>query len=86
MYLKQSVLNARVKAGGDDAKDFHALACKGVLIVDVTVVRSDAAGVPQGGSGLVARGVFGPREDVTPQELTFSQGLVKLGNQDLGSG
>ena len=96
MHLKQPVLNARVIAGGDDAPDFH---CKGVLIVAVAIVRGDAAGVPQGGCGLVLHGVLTPREDVAPQELTFSppredvapqeltfsQGLIKLGNQDLGS-
>ena len=34
-------------------------------------------------SGLVLHGVLSAREDVSPQELAFSQGFVKLGNQDL---
>ena len=58
---------------------FMRLRGKEVLNVAVAIVRGDAAGVPQGGSGLVALGVLG-------QELTFSQGLVKLSNQDRGSG
>ena len=83
MHLKQPLLNARVDAGGDDALDLHAFACKGVLTVSVAVVRSDAAGVPQRGSGQVTHGVFGARELATPQELEFEQCLVELGEQVL---
>ena len=39
MHLKQPVLNARVNAGGDDALDVHAHACKGVLFVTVIIFR-----------------------------------------------
>ena len=42
----------RVHAGGDDALNLHALACKGVLLVAVIIVGSDAPGVPQGVGGL----------------------------------
>ena len=81
MHLKQPVLNARVNAGGDDALDLHALACREVLLITVAIVRGDAPGVPQGGSGLVMHGVPSSRENVAPQELAFSQGLVKLSDQ-----
>ena len=63
-------MDARVHAGGDWGLDLQGLACQ-VLVVSITIVQSDAAGVPQGGSGLVAHGVVGPRENVAPQELTF---------------
>ena len=39
--LAQTVLNARVNAGGDDALDFHALACK--VIVAVSIERGGRA-------------------------------------------
>ena len=86
MHLKQPVMDARVNAGGDDALDFHAVACKGVLIVAVDIVGSDAAGVPQGAGGLVLHGVLSPRRNIGPQEFAFGQGFVELSNQDLGAG
>ena len=55
-------------------------------MVAVTVVRGDAAGVPQGGGGQVAHGVSIAREHVAPQELTFSQRLIKLSEQVLCDG
>ena len=53
-----------------------------VLLVTVATVGGDAAGVPQGGSGLVLHGVLSPRQNAAPQELTFSQSFVQLSNQD----
>ena len=61
VHLEQPLLDARVNAGGDDSLDFHAFAREEVLVVAVTIVRGDATGVPQGGSGPVTHGVFGAR-------------------------
>ena len=58
-----------------------------MLFAAVAIVGGDAAGIPQGGCGLVNHGVLGFGKDIVPQELTFSHGVVKLGDQVLfGSG
>ena len=75
MHLKQPLLDARVNAGGDEALDLRALACKVVLVVAVTIVGGGAAGVQRWG-GLVLHGVLGAGEDVAPQELAFSQEFI----------
>ena len=80
VHLKQSLPNARVDAG-DVPLDFHALACKEVLIVVVTIIRGDATGVAQRGSGQVADGVSSARGHAAQQEPARSQCLVKLSNQ-----
>ena len=67
MRLKQTVMIPRSSCAW----------VQGVLLITVAIVRGDAAGVPQGGGGLVLHGVLGPRENVAPQEFAFSQGLVK---------
>ena len=51
----------------------------------VTVVKGDATGVPWG-EWEVVHGVLGPRKDVAPKEVTFSQSLVELGDQVLPNG
>ena len=80
VHLKQSLLDARVNTGGDEALDLHALACKGCARRHtVTIVESDAAGVQQGWSGQVAYGVHGSSEHVAPQEVTFGKGFIELG-------
>ena len=82
-YLEQPVRNVPGIASDDDALDFHALACKGVFIVGVTIVKGDAAGVPHGGghawrprswSGRCATGAH------------IQPGLVKLSNQGAEGG
>ena len=78
VHLEQTLLNARVNAGGDEALNLHALARKGVLVVTVTVIRGDTPGVSQGTGGQVARAVFGSREHVAPQEFSFGHGLVRV--------
>ena len=60
--------------------------CNGVLVVAITIVGGDAAGVPRKGGGLDLHGVLGPREDSGQQEFTFSQSIVELINQDLDGG
>ena len=52
----------------------------------MAIVGSDAAGVPQGGGGLVLHGVLSPRKNIAPQKFAFGLGSVELSNQDLGSG
>ena len=47
-----------------------------MLVVPVTVVRSNAPSVPKGWSGLILHGIFDPKEDVVPGAL--GQGFVKL--------
>ena len=59
VHLEQLLMDARVHAGGDWGLDLQGLACQGVLVVSITIVQSDAAGVPQRGGGLVACGVLG---------------------------
>ena len=85
LHLEQALLCARFKAVGDDALGLHALvlARKRVLIVSVTVIGGITAGVPQGGGGQVAHGVFGSSEHVAPQEFTFGKGFIELGKQSL---
>ena len=86
MHVKQSVMDARVHAGRDNALDLRTLACEGGLVVAIATVGSDVASVSQGGGWADRAGVLGPGEDVAAQELAFRQDLVELGNQDLGCG
>ena len=76
---------AKFEAGGDDALDLDAFAWESAHRRR-RHRQGDATGVAHRGSGQVARGVIGAREDATPQELTFSQCLVELGDKVLRDG
>ena len=82
VHLKQHPMDTRVRAGGDESLDLHALA-RQVTFVSITIVRSDAASVPERWRGQVLHGVLGPTEYVVPEELPFGQGFIKLTQQEM---
>ena len=54
-----------------------------MLVVPVSIVRSNAPSEQEGGCGQILHGVLDPREDVAPGELTLSQGFVELSLQEV---
>ena len=82
VHLKQPLMDTRLHAPGDESLDLHAFARLGVLVVSIAIVQSDAASVPEIWRGQVLHGVLGPREYVVPEELPFSQGFIKLTQQE----
>ena len=68
VHLKQHLMDTRVRAGGDESLDLHAFA-RQVMFVSITIVRSDAASVPERWRGQVLHGVPGSVEYVLPEEL-----------------
>ena len=47
VHLKQPLMDTRVRAGGDESLDLHAFARQVMFVVSITIVRSDAASVPE---------------------------------------
>ena len=74
-------MDARVHASGDESLDLQALAGQVVFIISVTVVKSDAANVPERWIGQKMYGVLGPREYVAPEELLLDKSVIKLTQQ-----
>ena len=54
MHLKQD-------ASGDEGLCLQAFPGQGMLVIPVTIVRSDAPSVPEGGCGQILPGILGPR-------------------------
>ena len=69
-------LPSRASEAGLNARS--CLDLQALLVVPITIVRSDALSVSEGGFGQILHGVFGPGEDVAPGELALCQGFVKL--------
>ena len=78
MHLKQAKMHARVHAGGDEDLDLRAFLGQALLVVPVTIIRSDASSVPKGGSGLVLHDLFDSGEDVAPEKFKLNQSIVWL--------
>ena len=75
-HLKKSVMDARVHAPGDESLESSRQGMR-------TIVRNDAAGVPERWRVQILHGSLGPREHVVPEELPLGQRTTKLTQQEL---
>ena len=84
VHVKQSVMDARVHAGRDNALDLRTLACEGGLVVAIATVGSDVASVSQGGGWADRAGVLGPGEDVAATRARVPSGPRRAGQPGSG--